>query len=79
VCQYQVVHSPDGLRVRVVLRQEAPADASERTRSALLAELDAAGAAPSPVTVEPVEVIEREPGLGAKLRLVKSTVPPRGP
>jgi phenylacetate-coenzyme A ligase PaaK-like adenylate-forming protein len=74
VRQYQVVHGPAGLRVAVVLREEAPADTPARVEAALVRELRDAGAVPPPVEVTPVPGIGRDPGHGAKLKLVKSTV-----
>ena len=75
VRQYQVVHDPDGLRVAVVLRDSAPADTPARIRAALVLELQGAGAVPPPIEVTPVPEIGRDPGHGAKLKLVRSLVP----
>jgi phenylacetate-CoA ligase len=72
VRQYQVVHDPAGLRVAVVLREDAPADLPERIRGALAGELRAAGAVPPPIEVTPVPAIGRDPGHGAKFKLVRS-------
>jgi phenylacetate-CoA ligase len=74
VRQYQVVHDPAGLHVAVVLRGEAPADTPARVRAALVRELRDAGAVPPPVQVTPVAGIDRDPGHGAKLKLVRSAV-----
>jgi phenylacetate-CoA ligase len=74
VRQYQVVHDPAGLHVAVVLREEAPAGTPARVRAALVRELRDAGAVPPPVEVTPVPAIERDPGHGAKLKLVRSAV-----
>jgi phenylacetate-CoA ligase len=63
VRQYQVVHDP------------APADAPARVRAALVRELRDAGAVPPPIEVTPVSEIERDPGHGAKFKLVRSVVP----
>ena len=46
VRQYQVVHDPAGLQVRVALRERAPADTPARVREALARELRDAGAVP---------------------------------
>jgi hypothetical protein len=73
VRQYQVVHDPAGLRVEVVLRDSAPPDTPARIRAALVAELRDAGAVPPPVEVVPVPAIARDPGHGAKLKLVRTT------
>jgi phenylacetate-coenzyme A ligase PaaK-like adenylate-forming protein len=72
VRQYQIVHDPAGLQVRVVLREAAPGDAPERVRAALAGELESAGALPPPIAVTPVDAIEREPGDAAKLKLIKA-------
>jgi hypothetical protein len=69
--QYQIVHEPHRLNVRVVLQPSAPADALAQVRAALVAALEEAGAAPPPVEVAAVAAIEREPGLGAKLKQIK--------
>ena len=74
VAEYQVVHDPAGLHVAVVLRGEAPADTPARVRAALVRELRDAGAVPPPVQVTPVAGIDRDPGHGAKLKLVRSAV-----
>jgi phenylacetate-coenzyme A ligase PaaK-like adenylate-forming protein len=73
VRQYQIVHHPDRLHVRLVLRPAA-ADVRERVRAALRDTLVAAGAVPPRIDVECVAELEREPGPAAKLKLVKSTV-----
>ncbi|HVG65143.1 MAG TPA: hypothetical protein VND02_03615 [Actinomycetota bacterium] len=75
VRQYQVVHDLAGLRVAVVLRDRAPADTPARVRAALVRELRDAGAVPPPIEVTPVPEIARDPGHGAKLKLVRSVVP----
>jgi phenylacetate-CoA ligase len=76
VRQYQVVHDPAGLQVAVVLREDAPADTPARVGAALAGELRAAGAVPPPIEVTPVPGIERDPGHGAKLKLVRSRAAP---
>jgi hypothetical protein len=63
VRQYQVVHDPAGLQVRVALRERAPADTPARVREALARELRDAGAVPPPIQPR------------AKFKLVRSTVP----
>jgi hypothetical protein len=75
VRQYQVVHDPAGLQVAVVLREGVPVDTPARVRAALVRELRDAGAVPPPIEVTPVPEIERDPGHGAKLKLVRSVVP----
>jgi phenylacetate-CoA ligase len=76
VRQYQVVHDPAGLQVAVVLREDAPADTPARVGAPLAGELRAAGAVPPPIEVTPVPGIERDPGHGAKLKLVRSRAAP---
>jgi phenylacetate-coenzyme A ligase PaaK-like adenylate-forming protein len=71
VLQYQVVHEPRRLAVRVVLSPKAPADTIGKIAAGLGAALEAAGAVPPPIEVEPVAELEREPG-AAKVKLVKS-------
>jgi phenylacetate-CoA ligase len=75
VRQYQVLHDRHGLHVRVVLAPGAPVDTSARLRRSLAASLQAAGALPPPVDVQPVAALQREPGPAAKLKLVASTHP----
>jgi phenylacetate-coenzyme A ligase PaaK-like adenylate-forming protein len=75
VRQYQVVHEPARLLVKVALRDAAPADTPVRVRDALARELREAGADPPPIRVTVVPGIERDPGHGAKFKLVISTVP----
>ena len=69
VRQYQIVREPDGLRVRIVPRDSAPADLPERVRDAIARELEEAGAAPTRILVEQVDELERDPGHAAKLKL----------
>ena len=74
VRQHQVVHEPARLLVRVVLRGSAPADTPARVAAAVARELRDAGAVPPPIEVTAVPELGREPGHGAKFKLVKSTV-----
>ena len=69
VVQYQVVQEERGLRARVVLRPGAARDSAAAVEVALAEALAEAGAE-VPVTVEPVGEIAREPGDGAKVKLV---------
>jgi hypothetical protein len=69
-------HDPAGLHVADVLREDAPADTPARVRAALAGELQAAGAGPPPIEVTPVPGIERDPGHGAKFKLVGSRPAP---
>jgi phenylacetate-coenzyme A ligase PaaK-like adenylate-forming protein len=71
VREYQVVHDGERLRVLVVLAAGAPRDTAERVRHALARELEAAGAVPPPIDVEPVAALAREPGAAGKFKLVK--------
>jgi len=48
------------------------ADLRSRVAEGLREALASAGAAPPPVTVEPVEAIERDPATMSKLKLVRS-------
>ena len=66
-----------GSRGGELLRESSAPDALERVQSALLAELEAAGALPPPIHVKAVAEIEREPGPAAKFRVVKSAVASR--
>jgi phenylacetate-CoA ligase len=76
VLQYQVVHRADGILVRIVRRESAPRDLPDRVRAAVEGALADAGAEVA-VRVDVVDEIEREPGHGAKLKLVVSEVPSR--
>jgi phenylacetate-CoA ligase len=72
VRQFQIVHDGSGIAVRAVLRDPGAAEVLGRVRAGLEATLFDAGAVPPPVRVFPVAELEREPGPGAKLKLVKS-------
>jgi phenylacetate-CoA ligase len=72
VRQFQIVHDPGGLEVRLVLDSRAAPETPALVRSAVLRVLEDAGAAPPPVTVTPVAELEREPGPAAKLKLIVS-------
>ena len=79
VRQYRVVHSPDGLRVLLALRDGVDRDEVVRqVAEALVAALARAGAAPLPVDVEVVDTLARDQGHGAKYKLVESRVGQRG-
>jgi phenylacetate-CoA ligase len=75
VRQYQFVYDGDGLQARVVLAPDAPAGAPDRLRRALELAIEATGALAPPVAVRPVAALEREPGPGQKIKLVKSARP----
>jgi phenylacetate-coenzyme A ligase PaaK-like adenylate-forming protein len=74
VRQYQILHDPVGLHVRLVLRPSAPPDTPARVHAALSHALRAAGASPPAIQVTPVPEIQRDTGHGAKFKLVKTTV-----
>jgi phenylacetate-coenzyme A ligase PaaK-like adenylate-forming protein len=76
VTQYQIVREPRRLVIRVVLGAGASVETPERISAGVRAALQEAGAVPLPITVEPVGVIEPEPG-SAKIKLVKSLDAPR--
>jgi phenylacetate-coenzyme A ligase PaaK-like adenylate-forming protein len=69
VRQYQIQRSEDALRVRIVVDVGAGRDVPARVETALIASIEAAGAVPPRVEVEPVDEIART-GAGAKLTLV---------
>jgi phenylacetate-coenzyme A ligase PaaK-like adenylate-forming protein len=71
VRRYQIVLQRERLAVRVVLAPGASAETLERVGAGMRAALAEAGAVPTPVVVEAVAEIEREPGL-AKVKLVKT-------
>jgi len=73
VRRYQIVLQDRRLAVRVVLAPDASAETLQRVGAGVRAALEAAGAIPLPIAVEPVTEIQREPGL-AKVKLVKSEV-----
>ena len=62
------------MTVRVVLRPDASSETVERVASAVRGAVEAAGAVPPPVEVDPVAEIEREPG-DVKLKVVKTVSP----
>jgi phenylacetate-CoA ligase len=66
----------DSVTLAVVLREEAPADTPARVRAALAAELWDAGAVPPAIAVTPVPRIDRDPGHGAKFKLIRSRPAP---
>jgi phenylacetate-CoA ligase len=77
VRQYQIHHHPTALHVRVVLRPSAPPDTLARVHAALSNELQAAGAVPPPIRITPVPQLQRDPGHGAKLKLIQTTATTR--
>ena len=72
VRQFQIVHDPGGLDVRLVLDPKAPRATAAIVRAAVLRVLEEAGAVAPAVVVTPVDALEREPGAAAKLKLVVS-------
>ena len=75
VRQYQFLYDGRALQALVVLAPDAPAGTPDRLRHALERAIEATGAWPLPVQVRPVAALQREPGPGHKLKLVKSTSP----
>jgi phenylacetate-CoA ligase len=75
--QYQIHHDHSGLHVHVVLRPSAPRDTLERIHAALTQELQAAGAVAPQIQVTPVPELHRDPGHGAKFKLIQSTAAKR--
>jgi phenylacetate-coenzyme A ligase PaaK-like adenylate-forming protein len=71
VLQYQVVHLPGRLTVRVVLRPDASAETADRVAAAVRGAVEDAGAVPPPIAVEPVAEIDREPGT-MKVKVIKT-------
>jgi len=72
VRQFQIVHEPARLEIRVVLDPGAPDDTPARVREAVAKVLDEAGALAPGVAVTRVAELEREAGPAAKLKLVVS-------
>jgi phenylacetate-CoA ligase len=73
VRQYKVVHGDEALRVLVVPRE--PSDHHALVRQvgrAVAAALVAAGARPPPIRVEVVATLARDPGHGAKFKLIEA-------
>ena len=72
VRQFQIVHDPGGLEVRLVLGPDAARETPAIVRAAVLRVLEEAGAVPPAVAVTPVAELEREHGAAAKLKLIVS-------
>jgi phenylacetate-CoA ligase len=70
VRQFQIVHDPSCLEVRVVLDPAAPAGTLDHVRAAVLGVLEEAGAVAPEIEVVAVGELEREPGPAAKLKLI---------
>ena len=75
VRQYQFLYDGRGLQARVVLAPDAPAGTPDRLRRSLERAIEATGAVALPVAVEPVAALQREPGPGHKIKLVKTARP----
>ena len=75
VRQYQFLYDGRGLQARVVLAPDAPAGTLDRLRRSLERAIEATGAVAPPVDVRPVTALQREPGPGHKLKLVKTVRP----
>jgi phenylacetate-CoA ligase len=75
VRQFQIVHAAGALEIRVVLEPGAPEDTRDRVRAGVVAALDEAGAVAPAIDVVAVDQLEREPGGGAKLKLIVARVP----
>jgi len=72
VRQFQLGRDGAAIVMEVVLRPRAGRDVPGRLRTAIVRELEAAGAVAPPVAVEAVPAIARETGPGAKLKLVRA-------
>ena len=72
VRQFQLGRDGGAIVMEVVLRPRAAPDVPGRLRTAIVRELEAAGAVAPPVAVEAVAAIARETGPGAKLKLVRA-------
>jgi phenylacetate-coenzyme A ligase PaaK-like adenylate-forming protein len=72
VRQFQIVHDPARLEIRVVLEPGAETGATERVRDAVIRALDEAEAVPPAVGVVEVAELERDGGAAAKLKLIVS-------
>ena len=73
VRQYQFVYDGRTLQARVVLAPDAPPDTPDRLGRSLAQAIEATGAVAPPVAIRPVAELQREPGPGQKIKLVKST------
>ncbi|HWJ54102.1 MAG TPA: AMP-binding protein [Propionibacteriaceae bacterium] len=71
VHQYQFVFDGRVLQARVVLDPDAPAELPDRLRRSLEGAIEATGALPPSVDIRPVTELQREPGPGQKIMLVK--------
>jgi phenylacetate-coenzyme A ligase PaaK-like adenylate-forming protein len=74
--QYQLVHNPGELLLRLVLASDAPPGLEERAQAGVTHALEAAGAQPPAVRVAKVPTIHRDPGVAAKLKLIINNCAP---
>ena len=72
VHQYQFVFDGRVLQARVVLDADAPAEVPDRLRGSLERAIAATGALPPSIDITPVTALQREPGPGQKIMLVKT-------
>ena len=72
VHQYQFVYDGRMLQARVVLDPNAPAELPDRLRRSLEGAIEATGALPPSIDIRPVPALQREPGPGQKIMLVKT-------
>jgi phenylacetate-CoA ligase len=72
VHQYQFIFDGRVLQARVVLAPDAPAELPDRLRRSLERAIRATGALPPTVDIKPVTALQREPGPGQKIMLVKT-------
>jgi phenylacetate-coenzyme A ligase PaaK-like adenylate-forming protein len=75
VHQYQFVFDGRVLLARVVLDAAAPAEIPNRLRRSLEQAIAATGAMPPSIDIKPVTALQREPGPGQKIMLVKTVRP----
>jgi phenylacetate-CoA ligase len=68
--QYQLVHNPGELLLRLALAPDAPPGLEQRAQADLIHALEAAGARPPAVRTAIVPAIHRDPGVAAKLKLI---------
>ena len=73
VSQFQIVWDGTRMEVRLVVGRSSPRDVAGALQANLSEALVAGGAVPPPIDVCVVDVLEREPGPAAKLKLIKAT------
>ncbi len=73
--QYQVVHEEDGLHIGIVLREKTSGEEiANMFKERLRGNLESLGASCPDIHVQFVEMMERDPRLMGKLKLVKSNI-----